>query len=110
MQHQPQAQGSARPRAKLYEEITTRIIAELEAGRVPWVQPWTSARAGPGIPHNAATGRSYSGINILTLWVSVTRHGFSSHGFLTFRQAAALGGSVRRGEHGTRVVYPRAPH
>jgi antirestriction protein ArdC len=105
MQHQSQAQDSARPRAKLYEEITTRIIAELEEGRVPWVQPWTSARAGPGMPHNSATGRGYSGINILTLWGSVARHGFSSHGFLTFRQAAALGGSVRRGEHGTRIVY-----
>lgn len=105
MRHQPQEQAPARPRANLYEDITTRIVAELEAGRVPWVQPWTSARVGPGMPHNAATGRSYSGINILTLWGSVARHGFSSHGFLTFRQAAALGGSVRRGERGTSVVY-----
>ena len=27
-------------RASLYEEITSKIIGELEAGRVPWVQPW----------------------------------------------------------------------
>ena len=27
-------------RTNLYAEITDRIIAELEAGRVPWVQPW----------------------------------------------------------------------
>ena len=27
-------------RANLYEEITIKIMAELEAGRVPWVQPW----------------------------------------------------------------------
>ena len=26
-------------RANLYDEITSRIIAELEAGRLPWVQP-----------------------------------------------------------------------
>jgi antirestriction protein ArdC len=35
--------ASARPghhRASLYDEITNKIIAELEAGRVPWVQPW----------------------------------------------------------------------
>jgi hypothetical protein len=25
-------------RVSLYDEVTTRIIAELEAGRVPWVQ------------------------------------------------------------------------
>lgn len=28
------------PRASLYEDVTRRIIAELEAGRFPWVQPW----------------------------------------------------------------------
>jgi antirestriction protein ArdC len=26
-------------RASLYDEITTKIIAEVEEGRVPWVQP-----------------------------------------------------------------------
>jgi antirestriction protein ArdC len=26
-------------RTSLYDEITGKIIAELEAGRVPWVQP-----------------------------------------------------------------------
>ena len=35
-------------RANLYNEITDKIIAELEAGRVPWVQPWgTSAAKAP---------------------------------------------------------------
>lgn len=92
-------------RANLYEAITQRIVADLEAGRVPWVQPWTTAGAGLGMPHNAATGRSYSGINILTLWNAVVANGFASHAFLTFRQAMALGGSVRRGEKGTGVVY-----
>ena len=39
-------------RANLYDEITTKIIAELEAGRVPWVQPWgtSAARAPLGLP------------------------------------------------------------
>jgi antirestriction protein ArdC len=30
-------------RASLYTEITDKIIAELEAGRIPWVQPWGTA-------------------------------------------------------------------
>ncbi len=98
--HHPAPAGT-----RLYETITQRIIAELEVGRLPWVQPWTSAPAGLGLPHNAATGRSYSGINILTLWNAVVASGFGSHAFLTFRQAMALGGSVRRGEKGTSVVY-----
>lgn len=83
------------------------IIAELEAGRVPWVQPWGTsvAKAPLGLPRNAATSRSYSGINVLILWGAVIEHGFPGQGWLTFRQALSLGGHVRKGERGTTVVY-----
>ena len=94
-------------RANLYDEITNKIIAELEAGRIPWVQPWgTSAAKAPlGLSRNASTGRSYSGINVLILWGAVIEHGFPAQGWLTFRQALSLGGNVRKGERGTTVVY-----
>lgn len=93
-------------RASLYQEITDRIIGELEAGRVPWVQPWGSPGvAATGLPRNAATGRTYSGINILLLWGAVAQAGYGQQSWLTFRQALALGGSVRKGERGTTVVY-----
>ena len=94
-------------RANLYNEITDKIIAELEAGCVPWVQPWGSAgvNAALGLPRNAATGRKYSGINILILWSAVTERGFTGQGWLTFRQALSLGGHVRQGEKGITVVY-----
>ena len=94
-------------RASLYTEITDKIIAELEAGRVPWVQPWgtAAAKAPLAMPKNAATGRFYSGINVLILWGSVIEHGFPVQGWLTFRQALGLGGNVRKGEHGSLVVY-----
>ena len=61
---------SGSDRTSLYDEITTKIIAELEAGRVPWVQPWgtAAAKAPLAMPKNAATGRNYSGINVLILW------------------------------------------
>src|SRR5271156_4870494 len=96
--------ASARPGSggtSLYDEITGKIIAELEAGRAPWVQPWgtAAAKAPLAMPKNAATGRFYSGINVLILWRSVTEHGFPSQGWLTFRQALNLGGNVRKGEH-----------
>lgn len=96
-----------RDRASLYTEITSKIITELEAGRVPWVQPWggPDVCAGLGLPQNAATRRRYSGINILILWGAVTERGFSSQNWLTFRQALGLGGNVRKGERGTTVVY-----
>lgn len=91
----------------LYQEITDRIIAELEAGCVPWVQPWGDAgiNAALGLPKNAATGRQYSGINILILWSAVAARGFSGQRWLTFRQALAVGGNVRKGEKGTTVVF-----
>jgi len=94
-------------RANLYQEITDKIVAELEQGRVPWVQSWGSVGlAAPlGLPQNAATGRKYSGINILILWNAVAERGFSSQRWLTFRQALALGGHVRKGEKGTTVFF-----
>lgn len=92
-------------RASLYQEITDRIVAELEEGRVPWVQPWAAASAPLAMPQNALTGRRYSGVNILILWDTVIRRGFSTQSWLTFRQALSAGGSVRKGERGTTVVY-----
>jgi antirestriction protein ArdC len=107
--------GDAAPRANIYDEVTERIIAELEAGTVPWVKPWSRVAAGgPGLPVNASTGRAYSGINILILWGAVIAADYPSQGWLTFRQALDAGGSVRKGERGTCIVYadrfvPRDP-
>lgn len=94
-------------RASLYRDITDKIIAELEAGRLPWVQPWgTSAVQAPlAMPKNAATQRRYSGINVLILWGAVVQHGFPGQSWLTFRQALGMGGNVRKGERGTTVVF-----
>lgn len=106
MSRHPRAR-TGQDRATLYDEITDKIIAELEAGRVPWVQPWgtEAARAPLSMPRNAASSRPYSGINVLILWGAVIERGFVGQSWLTFRQALALGGHVRKGERGTTVVY-----
>src|SRR5580700_4349251 len=98
---------AGRDRPSLYQEISDKIIAELENGRLPWVQPWgtVSAKASLTMPKNAATQRHYSGINVLILWGAVIEHGFSTQNWLTFRQALSLDGNVRKGEHGTTIVY-----
>ena len=57
------------------------------------------------MPKNAATGRCYSGINVLILWDAVIEDGFAGQSWLTFRQALSLGGNVLKGEYGTTVVY-----
>lgn len=89
----------------LYDDVTARIVAEIEAGRIPWTQPWDAAGFAPGLPQNADTRRAYSGINILILWAEAAQRGYSSHGWLTFRQALALGAAVRKGEKGTTIFY-----
>ena len=99
--------GSSRDRVSLYQEITDKIITELKAGRLPWVQPWgtQTAKASLAMPKNAASSRQYSGINVLILWGAVIERGFAGQSWLTFRQALSLGGHVRKGERGTTVVY-----
>ncbi|SEP49542.1 Antirestriction protein ArdC [Methylobacterium sp. ap11] len=101
------AEAAPGPRVDLYQRITDTIIAQLEAGRVPWVQPWGDlpGAAAVGMPRNAQTGRAYSGINVLLLWSAGMEAGYPSQRWLTFRQALELGGNVRRGEKGTPVVY-----
>lgn len=90
----------------IYAEVTARMIAELEAGRFPWVQPWSSSAAGsPGLPRNALTRRQYSGVNILLLWGAAIEGDYPAQGWLTFRQALEAGGNVRKGEKGTTIVY-----
>ena len=100
---------NGKPKTDLYTEVTDKIICELEAGRFPWTQPWASrgeaVTIAAGLPKNASTGRAYSGINILLLWGAAIENGFAEQTWLTFRQAKALGGSVRRGERGAMVVY-----
>ena len=87
----------------LYENVTARILSQLETGTVPWVKPW-AATAGQNMPHNAATGRPYSGCNVVLLWMA--GHGrFASPRYMTFKQAKELGGNVKKGEHGFQIVF-----
>ncbi len=70
----PTRSGSGR--TGLYDEITGKTLTELEAGLLPWIQPWgtAAAKAPLAMPKNAATGWSYSGVNALILWGAVVQH------------------------------------
>jgi antirestriction protein ArdC len=105
MPHPAPAHRSFADRNSLYQEITDKITVELEQGRVPWVQPWRTIGAPLGLPRSAATGRAYSGINVLILWCAAAERGFTTQTWLTFRQALKIGAHVRKGEKGTTVVY-----
>lgn len=87
----------------LYAEVSARIVAELEAGALPWIKPW-SATPGANTPCNAVTNRPYSGCNVVLLWMAQAA-GYRTPRFLTFKQALELGGHVRKGERGTKVYF-----
>jgi antirestriction protein ArdC len=93
-------------RTDIYTKITNRILADLEQGVRPWLKPWNSDHAAGRITrplrHN---GIPYSGINVLVLWSEAVDKGYSSPLWMTYKQSQELGGQVRKGEHGTQVVY-----
>src|SRR5271154_4690162 len=82
--------------ANVHEIITSRIIELLEAGTAPWQKPWTS-RA----PVNLISQKPYRGLNV----ISLASQGYASEYWVTFNQANKLGGKIRRGEHGSLVVF-----
>lgn len=87
---------------EIYSQVTEQIISDLEAGTVPWEQPWSG---GFSLPRNVSTQNFYSGINILILWMRQKKAGFTSSQWLTLNQAKALGGNVKKGEKGTRIIF-----
>lgn len=89
------------------ESIVSEIISELEKGAAPWNQPWTGRGDDTQIGeiplrHN---GEKYRGINVLALWLAAMKRGYQSRYWLTYKQATALGGQVRKGEKSTGIIY-----
>lgn len=99
-------------RPDVYQTVTDRIVAALEAGTVPWIRPWDmgatpGTQRDHGFPRNGYTGRQYAGVNVLLLWLTVIERGYASNEWFTMHQANTLGARVRKGEHGTLVTFWR---
>ncbi len=93
-------------RRDVYQSVTDSIINLLENDLPPWRKPWdNSSSIDSRLPFNASTGKHYHGINVPLLWANSQDSGYSTNGWLTFRQAKELGGHVMRGEHGQTVVF-----
>ena len=89
-----------------HQRITDRILAEMKRGVTPWTKPWSvEALAGRVTRPLRATGEPYRGINVILLWMEAVAGGYASPTWMTYRQAQALGGQVRKGEHGAPIVY-----
>lgn len=100
------ASNACAPREDVYTRVTNTIIAQLEQGVRPWAKPWsvqnTDGRITRPLRHN---GEAYRGINVLMLWGEAMDKGFTSPTWLTFKQALELKAHVRKGQHGSTVVY-----
>ena len=95
----------SKAKTDIYQAITNKIIAALEAGVKPWSCPWKRVQGMSGLPSNFATGIAYSGMNIMLLWCSASEQGFCDSRWMTYKQAQAVGGQVRKGEHGTTAIF-----
>ncbi len=90
----------------LYKHVTDQIVASLEQGVRPWMKPWSAENAAGRIARPLrANGMAYQGINVLVLWCEAAAKGYAAPIWMTFRQAVELGACVRKGEHGSTVVY-----
>lgn len=87
--------------SKAYDVITERISAMLSSGKIPWRRPWNALKAAGGQRPRNIEGRLYRGAN----WFLLGMLPYSSPIFLTFKQARALGGTVRKGEQGFPVLF-----
>lgn len=74
----------------LYQIITDKIIDKLEAGTIPWMQPWQDAAV------NWVTQKSYRGINQLLL---------KPGEYATFNQIKKAGGRVKKGEKSELIIF-----
>ena len=93
-------------RQSLYAEVTDRMIAELEEGRLPWVQPWDAAACGCAMPAQCGDRAALFGDQCPDpVGGGDSRAAMRSQRWLTYRQAQAAGGNVRKGERGTTICY-----
>jgi antirestriction protein ArdC len=89
-----------------YQELTDKIIAALEAGVAPWRRPWDPNACGESTtPVNVATGHRYRGVNLFVLGMSPLAFTSGDPRWCSYRQAAARGWQVRKGEKATPVYF-----
>ena len=86
-----------------YQRITDTIVAQLEAGTKPWVQPWRSNAGVSPIPRRS-NGEAYRGINVIMLWIARKANAYAENTWITYKQAQEFGGQVRKGERSTLVI------
>ena len=91
-------------RQRVEDAVADRIIELLDQGQLPpWEKDWRDSAN--SLPRNAVSMKPYRGVN---RWMTLLTHmvmGYQDPRWLTYRQAEALGGHIRRGETSTEIVF-----
>lgn len=85
----------------IYQEVTDAVIEQMEKGKLVWRCGWSAS----GLPSNVTTGICYRGWNVFWLNFHTLLKGYATPQYLTFKQALDLGGNIRKGEKGVKIVY-----
>lgn len=92
-----------------YQMVTDRICAMLEQGLKPWAQPWSSAVS---CAWSGNDGRVYTLLNQMLLGNPEAKYKTLQDLYddirgewVTYNQAQARGGQVKKGEKGRKVVF-----
>jgi len=85
--------------AKIAEIVTSKIIAELEKGNCIWLKSWKNN------PISHQTKKPYTGINHWILNLQSMEKEYKDNLWLTYKQATRLKGNVKKGEHGTPIIF-----
>lgn len=85
-------------------DVVERLIRQMEEGTGPFVQPW-DARMDLGLPMNPTTGKTYKGGNLLHLWALQNAWDVRDNRWMTYKQAAAVGAQVRKGEKASVIEF-----
>ena len=92
-------------RRDIYQIVTDRIIAAIEAGAGDWKMPWHITKGSGAIPCNVASSRTYRGINVVVLWAAAQAAGYTQPIWGTYKQWQERGAQVRKGEKAAPVVF-----
>ena len=93
----------------LYQEMTDRIVAQMESGDSNWINPMAGSGLGGGWPMNATTGNRYNGINVLMLMGLKVFNGkeyvpAASQQWATFKQWQSKGCRVVSGKGSGNII------
>lgn len=88
----------------IHQAVTDTIITMIENGQADgsWSAPWNQATS---MPVNLVSKNNYNGINVLLLWGSALRQGFSSNVWASYKQWSEKGCQVKKGSKSTMITF-----